>query len=204
VSLFKKSNSKASSRRQIAIQSVEDDILVLPGNRYRAILEVSSINLALKSKAEKDAIIQAYQGFLNALPCPLQVLIKVRELDIDNYLERYDTLQKEEMDKVYQQQLASYQDFVRGLIKKYKILSRRFYIVIPYDAKGKPDFNMAKDQLNLNAGIIGDNLEGLGMSARRLTSIEILDLFYTYYSPELAKLEPLKAETMQMLTTQYI
>jgi hypothetical protein len=204
VSLFTKSNNKASSRRQIAIQSVEDDILVLPGNRYRAILEVSAINLALKSAAEKDAIIQAYQGFLNALPCPLQVLIKVRELDIDNYLERYDTLQKEEKDEVYQRQLASYQDFVRGLIEKYKILSRRFYIVIPYDTKGKSDFDMAKDQLSLNAGIIGDNLEGLGMSARRLTSIEILDLFYTYYSPELAKLEPLKAETMQMLTTQYI
>jgi len=204
MSLFGKSNKKVSSRRQIGIKSVEDDILVLPGNKYRAILEVSSINLALKSAAEKDAIIQAYQSFLNALPCPIQVLIKVRELDIDNYLERYKKLEKEETEEIYQKQLQSYQNFVRGLIEKYKILSRRFYIAVPYDAKGKPDFELAKDQLNLNVDIINDNLEGLGMSTKRLTNIEILDLFYTYYSPGLAKFEPLKAETMQMLTTQYI
>jgi len=199
-----KSNNKASSRRQIAIKSVEDDILVLPGNKYRAILEVSSINLALKSVAEKDAIVEAYQGFLNSLPCPIQVLIKVRELDVDNYLERYARLQKKETEKVYQKQLESYQSFVRGLIKKYKILSRRFYIAVPYDSKDKPDFELVKNQLNLHVSIIDSNFEGIGMSTRRLTNIEILDLFYTYYSPELAKLEPLKAETMQMLTTQYI
>ncbi|HKU18115.1 MAG TPA: TraC family protein [Candidatus Saccharimonadales bacterium] len=193
-----------SSRRQISIKSVEDDVLVLPGNKYRAILEVAPINLALKSIAEKDAIIENYQSFLNALPCSIQVLIKTRRLDVDNYLEQYADLQKKETSAVYKAQLEDYQNYVKELIKKYKILSRRFYLVIPYDGRDKPSLEMVKDQLNLNVGIIENNLEGLGMKARRLTSMEILDLFYTYYNPTLAKLQPLKAETMHMLATQYI
>lgn len=204
MSLFTKSKSKMSSRRQISIKSVEDDVLVLPGNKYRAILEVAPINLALKSIAEKDAIIENYQSFLNALPCSIQVLIKTRRLDVDNYLEQYADLQKKETSAVYKAQLEDYQNYVKELIKKYKILSRRFYLVIPYDGRDKPSLEMVKDQLNLNVGIIENNLEGLGMKARRLTSMEILDLFYTYYNPTLAKLQPLKAETMHMLATQYI
>jgi hypothetical protein len=204
MSLLVKSSSKASSRRQIAIKTVEEDVLVLPHNKYRAILEVSAINLELKNDAEKDAIIETYESFLNSLPCEIQVLIKVRELDVDNYLERYAEREKVETEDVYITQLQSYQSFVRGLIKEYKILSRRFFITVPYDGEKKTDFDFAKDRLNLNVGIIKGNLEKLGMGARRLTTMEILDLFYTYYNPKLSKLEPLKAETMQMLTSQYI
>ncbi len=204
MSLLTKSNNKESSRRQIAIKAVEDDVLTLPNDKYRAILQVSSLNLELKNDAEKDAIIEIYQSFLNSLPCEIQILIKVRELDIDDYLQGYAERQKAETEDVYIKLLASYQSHVVDLIEKYKILSRRFYIAVPYDGGNKVDFALAKDQLDLHVSIIQGNLGKLGMNARRLSTMEILDLFYTYYSPELSKWQPLKAETMQMLTTQYI
>ena len=60
MSIFRKSNNKTSSRKQIQIKGVKDGILLLPGNKYRAVLELSSINFELKSEAEQDALIETY------------------------------------------------------------------------------------------------------------------------------------------------
>src|SRR5258706_6526781 len=88
MSLLSESKNKVSSRKQIEIKEVKDDILVLPNNRYCLILETSSINFELKSEAEQDIIIDNFKTFLNSLPFALQILIRVREVDIDSYLEK--------------------------------------------------------------------------------------------------------------------
>ena len=49
---LQKSKTKSSSRAQIAIKGVRYGILILPGNQYRAVLEVSSLNFELKSEEE--------------------------------------------------------------------------------------------------------------------------------------------------------
>ncbi|MDO8658746.1 MAG: hypothetical protein Q7K55_08445, partial [Candidatus Levybacteria bacterium] len=81
--LLNKSRNKVSSRKQIQIKEVKDDILVLPNNEYRTIIETSSINFELKSEEEQDVLIDGFQNFLNSLPSQLQILIRVREVDID-------------------------------------------------------------------------------------------------------------------------
>ena len=63
--LFQKSGKK-SSRRQIKIKEVKDDVLVLPSNQYRTIIETSSINFELKSEEEQDVLIDSFQNFLNS------------------------------------------------------------------------------------------------------------------------------------------
>ncbi|MFO0971391.1 MAG: hypothetical protein U0520_03545 [Candidatus Saccharimonadales bacterium] len=60
---LQKSKTKSNSRQQIAIKGVRDGILILPGNQYRAVLEVSSLNFELKSEEEQDAIIDTYEAF---------------------------------------------------------------------------------------------------------------------------------------------
>ena len=42
-------------------------------------------------------------------------------------------------------------------------------------------------------------VEKLGMKARQLDSIELLDLFYSFYNPAQAKTQELKEQTIQML-----
>ena len=64
--LLTKSNSKVSSRRQIAIKEVKDGILVLPNQEYRMVIETSSVNLELKSEDEQDVLIDSFQNFLNS------------------------------------------------------------------------------------------------------------------------------------------
>lgn len=195
-----KSKRKGSSRSQIRIKEVKDGILVLPGNNYRTILESSSVNFELKSEDEQDVLIDSYQAFLHSLPSDIQILIRVREIDIDRYIERIAQSKALEKDEVYQEQIAHYSTFVKSLVSGNKILSRRFYIVIPFHSEERfPDFSFVKEQLTLRRDIIAKGLEKLGMKAKALDSIEILDLFYSFYNPAQAKTQELKGTTINML-----
>lgn len=203
MSLFKKSNSKASSRRQINIKGVRDGILELPNDQYRTVLELSSINFELKSEAEQDALIETYQSFLNSLSTPLQIVVRVREMDMDKYLDEFRKKRGGEKSDVYKDQITHYTEFVAKLITKNKILSRHFYVVIPLHSKDK-NFEVIKEQLALTTDIVAKGLARLGMQARELSSLEILDLFYSFYSPELAKRQPLRDQTIKLLTESYV
>lgn len=203
MSILKKSSSKTSSRKQIAIKGVREGVLLLPGNKYRAMLHISSINFELKSEAEQDALIDTYQSFLNSLASPLQIVIRIREMDMDKYLEDFNAKFAQEKQKVYQSQIKNYTEFVGSLITKNKILSRSFYVILPHDDK-ESDFEIVKEHLNLNIDIVSKGLARLGMQARRLDSLEILDLFYSFYSPTQAKRQPLRDQTLQLLTEAYL
>lgn len=194
------SKNKASSRRQIRIKEVKDNVLVLPNNEYRVILETSSINFELKSEEEQDVLIDSFQNFLNSLPCELQILVRVREVDIDRYLELISQSKHQEKEKVYKDQIENYCAFIKNVVSGNKILSRRFYVVIPYKHQEKGnDFNLIKEQINLNLDIVKRALEKLGMKARQLDSLEILNLFYNFYNPGQIKTQELKGQTIQML-----
>lgn len=184
-------SNRGSARLQIGIKEVRDGILILPDNRYRSILATSSINFELQSEDEKDVIIDTFQSFLNSLTTPIQILIRVRELDVDRYLEDLHLTCANETQKIYQDQLEHYSNFIRKLISGNKILSRKFYLIIPFENKGVTDFSLAREQLLLEQEIIIKGLEKLGMSAHQLSSLEILDLFYSFYRPEQAKMQPL-------------
>lgn len=197
--------TKGSARSQIGIKEVRDDILVLSDNSYRSILVTSSLNFELQSEEEQDALIDTFQSFLNALTIPIQILIRVRELDIERYLENIQTSRADEEQPVYKEQLRHYCQFIRKLISGNKILSRRFYLVIPYNSKSaKGDFSLVKEQLMIEQEIIIKGLEKMGMTAHQLTGLEILDLFYSFYNPEKAKIQPLVQEIVRQTNDQYI
>ena len=188
-------NSKhGSARNQMQIKEVRDGILSLPGNRYRAVLATSSVNFELQSEDEQDALIDSFQQFLNSLTKPIQILVRIRELDVDRYLEGLQTSCAEEKELVYQEQLAAYGTFIRDLVAGNKILTRRFYLVLPFDADKSTEFSFVKEQLNLEQEIIAKGLGKLGMTARSLSSLEVLDLFYSFYQPQQAKTQPLVKE----------
>lgn len=198
--LLTKSKNKVSSRRQIKIKEVKDSVLVLPDNQYRVILETSSINFELKSEQEQDVLIDSFQNFLNSLPCELQIVVRVREVDIDHYLEQISQTKNQEKVKVYKDQITNYCQFIKTMVSGNKILSRRFYVVIPYHpVERNSDFHLIKEQINLNRDIVQRGLEKLGMKAQQLDSLEILDLFYSFYNPSQIKTQELKGQTIQML-----
>ena len=198
---LRKSKNKASSREQVAIKGVRDGILLLPYGQYRAVLEVSPVNFELRSEEEQDAIIDTYESFLNSVGSNLQILIRTREIDMDKYLGDLHDRLEDETEAIYRQQLENYDEFIRSLIQSNKILTRHFYVVVPYSNTNKVDFELVEEQLNLTLDIVAKGMTRLGMHARQLGSLEVLDLFYSFYSPTQAKLQPLTEQALQMIHT---
>jgi hypothetical protein len=201
---LQKSKKRSSSREQIDIKGVRDGVLILPGNEYRVVLNVSSVNFELKSEDEQDAIIDTYESFLNSVGSPLQIVIRTREIDMDKYLDDLRERLAGETEEIYKKQITNYDEFIRSLITTNKILTRNFYVVIPYMAYSKLDFEMVKEQLNLTMDIVSKGLGRLGMQSRQLTDLEVLDLFYSFYSPEQAKIQPLTEQALRLVHSSYI
>lgn len=201
---LQKSKTRDSSRSQIAIQGVRDGILILPNNQYRAVLHVSSLNFELKSEEEQDAIIDTYESFLNSVGTSLQILIRTREIDMDKYLEDLTERLEGETETVYRDQLKNYDAFIRSLITTNKILTRHFYLIIPYVAGKKTDFELVQEQLNLKLDIVAKGMARIGMHTRELSSLEILDLFYSFYNPTQAKVQPLTEQALKLIHTALV
>lgn len=199
MSILRKSNKKASSRQQINIKGVRDGVLLLPGNQYRVVLKASSINFELKSDEEQDAIVETYQSFLNSLVSPVQIIVRIREMDLKKYLNDFRAALDNEADAVYHQQILNYSEFVQQLVSTNKILSRQFYVVVPFVGNEKTDFETVREQLTLHAEIVAKGLERTGIQTRRLDALELLDLFYSFYNPAQAKRQPLAQQTIQLL-----
>ncbi len=199
-----KSNRKISARTQINIKEVKDNILVLPGNRYRAVMEVSSVNFELKSEEEQDSIIDTYESFLNSIGSRLQILIRTREIDMDKYLGDLTDRLSSETEQIYQTQLCDYKEFIQGLISTNKILTRHFYIIVPYDGTGKMDFQFIQEQVSIHMDIVAKGLGRLGIQSRQLSNLELLDLFYSFYNPKEAKIQPLENRALEILHKAFV
>ena len=201
MSILRKSNAKTSARQQINIKGVKSNMLLLPRNQYRVVIEASPINFELKSEEEQDALIDTYESFLNSLPCPLEIVVRIRELDMDKYLADIQGLLHGEKEEIYRGQIENYTEFVQTLVADNKILSRHFYVVLPYTTH---DFDTAKEQLSLNADMVSKGLMRMGMQTRQLANLELLDLFHTYYNPARAKRQPVTDQVAQLLNSSYI
>ncbi len=204
MSVLKKSKTKTSARVQIAIEGVRDGVLILPSNQYRAILEVSSLNFELRSEEEQDAIIDTYESFLNSVGSSLQILVRTREIDMDKYLADLTERLDYEAEEIYRSQLKNYDEFIRSLITTNKILTRHFYIIVPYKPTDKAEFELIREQLNIKLDIVAKGMMRLGMHTTQLTSLEVLDLFYSFYSPVQAKIQPLTDQALQLIHTALV
>jgi hypothetical protein len=201
VSILRKSDRKASAREQINIKGVQDGVLMLPRHEYRLVLEVSSVNFELKSEAEQDALIDTYESFLNSLPCAVQIIVRLREMDMSGYLTDLQQRRINEQEPAYQNQIDAYSEFVQSLVADNRILSRHFYAVLPYTAD---DFATAREQLLGNADLVAKGFMRLGMRTRQLESLELLDLFHSFYNPAQAKAQPITDRVVQLLNNEYV
>jgi hypothetical protein len=75
---------------------------------------------------------------------------------------------------------------------------------VPYVATEETDFDYIKEQLYLNCDIVGKGLARLGMQTMSLSSLEVLDLFYSYYNPAQAKRQPLSTQAFQLYRSSFL
>lgn len=216
---------KPTTQAHLPIAEVKDDTVILKDGTLRAILMVSSLNFSLKSEDEQNAIISAYVSFLNSIDFPLQILVQSRRLQIKPYLEKLAKLEREQTNELLQVQIADYRVFIQELIDLGQIMTKRFYIVVPYDPVSNKKksfwsrikevarpivtvrlkderFQKRKEDLDLRVRHVNSGLESMGLSVARLDTQALIELYYSTYNPdtafseELGKVEDLRIEEM--------
>lgn len=203
----KKSIRGLSTQRYLEISEIKDSVIVMKNGGLRSILMVSSINFALKSIDEQDAIIYHFQSFLNSIDFSIQILINSRKLNIENYLDILHETEKRQTNELLRMQTASYIEYIQGLVKMANIVSKTFYIVVPFSAAESKEggisklkastsatqiisnrevFEKYRDQLFQRVDHIIENLSGTGLRMTMLNTQELIELFYNLYNPDLA------------------
>src|SRR3989338_282926 len=131
-----------STQTYIPIEEIKQDMLVLQDGSLRAVVLVASLNFALKSADEQKALIGSYVTMLNVLEYPLQILIQSRKMNIDDYLNSLSERAKEQTNGLLKVQTRDYLSFVRELITLGNIMSKKFYVIVPYSPGGdkRPGF----------------------------------------------------------------
>jgi len=203
----KKATKGLSTQKYLEISEIKDSIVIMKSGGMRSILMVSSINFALKSIDEQDAIIYHFQSFLNSLDFSIQILINSRKLNIENYLDVLKETEKRQTNELLRMQTASYIEYIQGLVKMANIVSKTFYIVVPFSAADSKEGGLSKlkasssasqivsnrevfekyrDQLFQRTDHIIENLSGTGLRMTMLNTQELIELYYNLYNPDLS------------------
>lgn len=196
-----------SAQEFLAIDTVRDDVIVLKDGGLRVALMCSSLNFALKSTDEQDAIIFQYQNFLNGLDFPIQFVIHSRKLNITPYIESLRARQKEEDNELLKIQINEYIDFITSFVDMTNIMSKTFYVVVPFTpsafekkgfiggvvsalkfqkTKAEEDlgtFEEHKNQLWQRVDAVIAGLRRFGVRSAPLNTEELIELFYGLYNP---------------------
>src|SRR5579872_1318829 len=117
----------------VPIKEVRDGIVILKDGSLRALLMASSIKLALKSQDEQAAIIAQFQNFLNSLEFSVQFFVESRDLDIRPYIALLEERLAAELDDLMKIQIREYIAFIKDFTERANIMSKNFFIVVPYD-----------------------------------------------------------------------
>ncbi len=116
----------------VPIKEVLDGTVILKDGSLRTILLTSSVNFALKSEDEQKSILFQFQNFLNSLDFPIQIFIQSRKLDIRPYIAILEERYKEQMSDLLKIQTKEYIEFVKTFTENSNIMSKSFFIVVPY------------------------------------------------------------------------
>lgn len=202
-------DQRASTQNHLMFTEIKDGIVVMRDGSLRMIILGSALNFDLKSPQEQDAIEYAYQGFLNGLHFPIQIIVRSRKLELDNYLDNLEVLQANQENPLIAGLMEDYIYNIRGLLEQVNIMNKEFYIVVPYylELKGKKRdnagvkladlfksnsdetqttemFEQRKRDLIQRTNLVAQGLAQMGIRAAVLSTQEITELFYTAYNQD--------------------
>lgn len=122
-----------STQTHLRIAEIKNDTVILKNGGSRAVIQTNSVNFNLKSEDEQMAIIKAYQSFLNTLDFPVQIVVQSKKLDLDNYLADLTKVGEAQQNPLLQKQTYDYIEYIRRLLEFADIMSKAFYVVVPYN-----------------------------------------------------------------------
>jgi hypothetical protein len=198
-----------STQQFIPIKEIKEGVVVMRDGSLRVVLMLSSINFALKSDEEKNAIISSYQSFLNSLPFPVQIHVKSRKLHLDGYLAILDQQLAKQTNELLRLQTSQYKDFIGELLEYASIMEKRFFVIVPFYPSGikkeglvkglfsgtspiDTSFETQKTELMARVDQVITGLTGIGVRCAALNTEELIELYYTVYNPDTSGEEKIK------------
>lgn len=195
--------SKNATQEFVPIEDVKDGTVILKDGSMRGVLMASSINFALKSEDEKQAILLQFQDFLNSLDFSVQILVQSRRLDIRPYIALLENRYKEQTNDLMKMQIEQYINFIKSFTEATNIMTKNFFVIVPYDAaiissgksvlpgfgkapdkqKKEEDFEEKRNQLEQRIGVVEQGLVRCGIRMAKLGTEEVIELFYKIFNP---------------------
>lgn len=188
----------------VPVKEVRNGVVVLKSDGYRGILMCSSINFALKGEDEQRAIIGGFQSLLNTLDFSIQIVVHSRKTDIRPYLALLETRMQEQSTELMRLQLREYIAFIRNFIDSSDIMTKLFYVVVPYApgaggivsstpsflggtkrpaTDGTSDsFEENRVQLEQRMALVVQGLAASGVRAVPLGTEEVIELLYRSFN----------------------
>ncbi len=196
------------SQRYLDIAEIKEDVVIMKVGTLRAVLLVSSINFALKSLDEQNAIVQAYMQFLNSIDFPIQIVIQSRRMNIDEYMRKLADAEKAQQNELLKRQIGDYREYVKQLVDLGEIMQKKFFVVVPLDPSTDSQkgffarmqeiltpsvaihlsderFRKDKEQLMLRVNAVMGGLQSMSLNAAVLDTQSLIELYYTVYNPDL-------------------
>lgn len=193
-----------STQQFVPIRDVKNGVLLLNNGQMCAVLLASSINFALKSLEEQQAILRQFQNFLNTIDFSLQIHVESRRLNIQPYLQLLEGQKDKQFNDLMRIQLEEYIQFVKTFTKEVDIMSKNFFVVVPYtpapvDVKqgfvnmfgrdtsnlpGDSEFSEHRQQLFQRVTVVEQGLNRVGVKTARLEDEALVELFYHLYNPD--------------------
>lgn len=187
----------------VPIQEIRDGIIIMKDGSMRVIMLASSINFALKSAEEQEAIMFQFQNFLNSLDFSLQIFLESRRLDIRPYLALLAERQKQQVSDLMRIQIKEYANFIKSFTENVEIMTKNFFIVVPYvplkldftkgtalfnNKKTKSEekndtFEEARIQLDQRTSLVSGGLSRCGIRTALLGTEEVVEVFYKLFNP---------------------
>lgn len=192
----------------VPIKEVRDGIIIMNDGSMRAVILSSSLNFALKSTEEQEAIIYQFQNFLNSLDFSVQISIQSRELDIRPYLASLQSRLNAELNDLMKIQIREYTQFVKSFTESQNIMSKTFFVIIPFTATmlnsnsgsgfsrfmsgnnssdkksaATDNFEENRTQLEQRVAVVQQGLMRCGIRSVSLGTEETIELFYKLFNP---------------------
>lgn len=190
----------------VPVKEVRNGVIILKNDGYRGVLMCSSINFALKGEDEQKAIIGGFQSLLNTLDFTIEIVVHSRKTDIRPYLALLETRMADQTTELMRLQLREYIAFIRNFIDSSDIMTKMFYVVVPYSPSvggtassamsflGKKgpashtegaagsSFEEYRVQLEQRMALVVAGLASSGVRAIPLGTEEIIELLYRSFN----------------------
>lgn len=196
-------NQQASTQDFVPIRDIRGNVVIFKNGQMAMVLLASSINFALKSLDEQQAILGQFQSFLNTIDFSLQFYIQSRRLNIEPYLAQLlerEPLQDNDLMRI---QLREYMEFIKTFTTEVDVMSKNFFVVIPYTPTqidfssnigavfGKKKdltiedtkFEENKLQLEQRTALVEQGLSRVGVRTVALQNEELVELYYHIFNP---------------------